>query len=186
MTTNFFSSKTIGRSLKEVAVDLIQTHHEDIISRWYHSDFAADLFTWVDKGQNVIKQQLCFNGQVVEWNCLEGLKTGMIIEADLETNANTTTREDDQTPKSESIKFDVSPHVRSVDMALEIIGSLVVEEDLRKQMLDNFCNPKDIKTLTPEEFVKRFGLALKNYQNQDPGFWDSFKKSFQNIFKKSG
>ena len=184
MSTIFFNSKTIGKSLKEVAVDLIQTNHEDIVSRWYHSDHETDLFTWVDKGHNVIKQQLCFNGQVVEWNCLEGLRTGVIIEADLE--ALKLGQDDEKVQKSESIQFDVNPHMRTVEMALAIIEHVEVEDTLRKQMTDNFKNPKDIKNMAPEEFVKRFGLSLKNYQKEDPGFWEVLKKSLNSIFKKSG
>ena len=133
MSTVFFNSKTIGKTLLEVAVDLIHTNHEDIVSRWYHSAHATDLFTWVDKGQNLIKQQLCFNGQVVEWNCLEGLRTGVIIEADLEES--TGTRDDEKIQKSESIKFDTVPHSRTVGMALEIINHIPLEIELIRQML---------------------------------------------------
>ncbi len=183
MNTKFFNSKTIGKSLKEVAVDLIQTSSDDVVSRWYHSEQSADLFTWVDKGENVIKQQLSFHGQVVEWNCLEGIKTGLIIEADVE-GVKSLKPEDD--PVSETIKFDDKPHVQSVDLALDILQYVLVADPLRLQLIGNFQEPQDIKNMSSEEFVKRFGLSLKNYQNSDPGFWESCKKTFHSIFKKTG
>lgn len=176
MSSGYYNCKTLGKTLKEVAVDLIQTNSEDIISKWYHSQLNVDLFTWVDKAENVIKQQLSFNGQVVEWNCLEGIKTGMVIETDVEGSQEV----------SESIKFDQLPHDASVKVALEILNYFEAEKLLYDQLVSNFKNPQNIKTMSPEEFVKRFGLALKNYQNDDQGFWDSFKKAFQHIFKKTG
>ena len=62
----FFSGKTIGKSLKEVAVDFIETDSQNVVSRWYHGTQSTDLFTWVDREHNIIKQQLSFNGQIVE------------------------------------------------------------------------------------------------------------------------
>ncbi|MBK9294148.1 MAG: hypothetical protein IPM57_06835 [Oligoflexia bacterium] len=176
MNSGFYNCKTLGKTLKEVAVDLIQTSSEKIVSKWYHSQLNVDLFTWVDRGENVIKQQLSFNGQVIEWNCLEGIKTGVVIEADIEGSKET----------SESIQFDTAPHESAVKLAIEILVYFETDKKLYDQLLSNFKNPQNIKTLSPEEFVKRFGMALRNYQTQDQGFWDSFKKTFQHIFKKTG
>ena len=119
----FFNGKTVGRGLKEVAVDLIKTENEDLVSRWYHGTTGADLFTWADRRNNIIKQQLNFNGQVVEWNCLEGIKTGVVIEQDMENEPKNDTKkksgkEEIQVKASETIKFDPKPQSDSIGLAL--------------------------------------------------------------------
>jgi hypothetical protein len=184
--TTYFNSKTIGRSLKEVAVDLIHTTSEEVISRWYHSNMSVDLFTWVDRAENVIKQQLSFHGQVVEWNCLEGIKTGVVIESDVGIDENFQKKEGDENLSSETIKFDDQPQNQSVVIALDILSYTVVEEVILNQLISNFKEPKDIKNMEPEEFVKRFGISLKNYQNQDHGFWDTIKNTLNTLIKEVG
>jgi hypothetical protein len=179
--THFFSGKSIGKSLKEVAVDMIKTESDNLISRWFHSDMDTDLFTWVDQGQNIIKQQISFNGQVVEWNCLEGIKTGVVVESDMNP-----VPQDEAQPKhnSETIMFDANPQPKSVGLALEILQYMEVDAGFHQQLVGNFKDPQNIQTMSPKLFVERFGLSLKNYNRQDQGFWDNLKKRLQTIFKK--
>ena len=47
---------------------------QNVGSHWYHSDQDADIYIWLDEVGNVIKQQVNFVGQVVEWNIVEVLK----------------------------------------------------------------------------------------------------------------
>jgi hypothetical protein len=184
----FFNGKSIGKSLREVAVDLIQTESEEMVSRWFHSEGGTDLFTWSDSAKNIIKQQLSFHGQIVEWNCLEGVRTGFVIESDLDNEVYESKKSDqknsDEVCKSESIQFDGKPMNKSVGLALEILHYLDVELGFRDQLIDNFKNPKDIKTLSATQFVDRFGLAIKNYQNKDHGFWNQLKARFETIFSR--
>jgi hypothetical protein len=184
MSTNqphFFNSKTVGRTLKEVAVDVIKTSSVDVLSYWYHSNHDADLYTWVDQRQNVIKQQLSFHGQVVEWNCLEGVKTGFIIEAELDGEQK---NQEADNLASETIQFDSKPHQPSVVIAVEILQNINIEAGVLLQLIKNFAEPKDMNDMSPQEFLDRFGLSIKNYQVEDHGFWQILKKSFNSIFKK--
>jgi len=190
VTYEFFNGKTVGRSLKEVAVDMIKTENEDLVSRWYHSTTGTDLFTWADRRDNIIKQQLNFNGQVVEWNCLEGIKTGVVIEQDMENEANQTTisketqKDEAKVNPSETIKFDQKPQTNSVDLALEILKYTEIEIKLLDQLIGNFKDPQNIESMNPEAFLNRFGLALKNYQKQDHGFWQNLRQRFRSIFTR--
>lgn len=187
LTYEFFNGKTVGRGLKEVAVDLIKTENEDLVSRWYHGTTGADLFTWADRGNNIIKQQLNFNGQVVEWNCLEGIKTGVVIEQDMESEAakkKSIGKEELQVKASETIKFDSNPQSDSVGLALEILKHTEIEMKVLDQLIGNFKNPQNIESMAPEAFLNRFGLALKNYQKTDHGFWQSLKGRLNAIFNK--
>ncbi len=147
-----------------------------------------DLFTWSDSKQVIIKQQMSFNGQVVEWNCLEGLKTGVVVETDLsdeESQAGQEISESTTAEKlAETVKFDDNPQGRSVALALDILDHLDADGPFRLQLITNFKNPQNIRTLNPKEFITRFGMALKNYQNGDPGFWDNLKRRFQELFRQ--
>lgn len=184
--TIFFNGKSIGKSLKEVAVDLIKTEEDDVISRWFHSESDTDLFTWVDLRQNIIKQQLSFHGQIVEWNCLEGIKTGVIIESDLEEDDQPRIKNEKASDlqKSESIQFDGKPLNKSVDLALEILSHIQVEDRFRVQLLSNFRDPENIETMSAHAFMNRFGLALKNQSQKDLSLWEQFRRHWHNIFKK--
>jgi hypothetical protein len=95
----FFNAEEIGHSLKEVSPLLLKTTHPEITSRWFHSSQDADLFIWFDRNQGVIKQQISFFGQVVEWNIVEGLKTGLVIEEEIRGHARA----------SEMVCFDARP-----------------------------------------------------------------------------
>ncbi len=99
----FFNPQRIGGSLREIDVSLIQTENEKVLSRWFHGPDEADLFIWTDERNNVIKQQVTFCGQIVEWNVLDGIRTGVVIEQEYE-NASMAA--------SETIQFDGPPLIR--------------------------------------------------------------------------
>ena len=174
--SHFFNGKSIGKSLKEMSVDLVKTETEDVVSRWYHAP-GTDLFTWTDRGHNIIKQQLHFNGQVVEWNCLEGIRTGLIIEADLGLkptyNAEGKMEKDHV---SQSIKFDKNPMGNCVDLALEILENVEFEKPVRLQLVDNFRNPQNIQNMDPQLFLDRFGMALAGARKPGETVLSRFKK----------
>lgn len=129
----FFEPAQAGRSLKEVGVDYIQVENHNITSRWFHSAHDIDLFIWMDKNQKVIKQQISFCGQIVEWNMLDGLKTGVVIEEELgESN-------EKKVDSSEIIRFDQNPQKESIRMAVEVIRHIdTLEEVDRSLLLSNF------------------------------------------------
>src|SRR3954462_116810 len=104
---HLFDPMDLGRSLREVATDVIKAPRRDVISRWFHSAKDADLFIWMDLKRNVIKQQLSFYGQVVEWNVIEGVKTGHVVVEEHQGR--------DQ--GSEFLNFDETPQMRAIDQA---------------------------------------------------------------------
>jgi hypothetical protein len=184
--SHFFNGKSIGKSLKEMAVDLIKTETEDVVSRWYHAP-STDLFTWTDRGNNIIKQQLHFNGQVVEWNCLEGIKTGLVIEAEL--GLKPTYNAEGKMEKdrvSESIQFDTNPMYNCVELALEILENTGFENEIRVQLIGNFKDPQNITTMDPQNFLDRFGKSLKNVQKnriQDGGFLEAVRSTLKKLIR---
>jgi hypothetical protein len=185
--SQFFNGKNIGKNLKEMAVDMVKTDTEDVVSRWYHAP-STDLFTWTDRQHNIIKQQLHFNGQVVEWNCLEGVKTGLMIEADLGLKATYNAEGKMEKERiSETIKFDALPMNACVDLALEILEFTQFEDAVRRQLIGNFKDPQNISTMEPELFLKRFGAALKQSKalkaSNDAGFFNSIRERLLRLMR---
>ncbi len=116
--------------MKMMAMNVIQVptkgKPQEVVSFWYRSEGNADLVTWINGAKQVIKQQLMFHGQLTEWNCVEGIKTGLVVESGKEGNV------------TQAVRFDSSPNFEAVKMALNILEKESLEEILRKQMISNF------------------------------------------------
>lgn len=150
-----FDPADLGGTLKEVATDLIHTStDQDVTGRWFHSVQDADLYIWLDDRRRVIKQQLSFYGTVVEWNAVEGLKTGMVIEEEREDK-------DRHRNDSELIQFDNRPQKNTIVQAMELlrhVTSLSSEE--RDLLMGNFADSALAISMDAEEFARRFGKLL--------------------------
>jgi hypothetical protein len=167
----FFNAEELGKSLKEVATDVIATQGDQkVISRWFHSSKDADLFIWLDSRQNVIKQQLTFFGQVVEWNVIEGVKTGLIVEDETPSNIKS----------SEIVHFDLTPQKAPLEQAKALLGFIsALKDDERQLLVTNFTGIGRSTPVDPQEFVERFGAFLERRPNQArPGFWQRLLKLF--------
>lgn len=163
----FFNAEDLGKSLKEVATDVIATQGDQkVISRWFHSAKDADLFIWLDSRQNIIKQQLTFFGQVVEWNVIEGVKTGMVVE--------------DETPSkvkaSEIVHFDLTPQKAPLEQAKALLNFITaLNDDERRLLVTNFTGLSRATPVDPQEFVERFGAFLERRpQERKNGLWRRF------------
>lgn len=148
----YFNPQELGNSLKEVATDVIQSSGQEVVSRWFHSTKDADLFIWSDRQRNILKQQLSYYGQVVEWNIVEGVKTGFVIEQE----------NDQRVSGSEILRFDVKPQTATIEQALRLLECITaLPDDERKVLMGNFCQLAGSNALSPEEFVARFGSYLQ-------------------------
>ncbi len=147
---HFFSPEELGSSLKEVGTDLVQAANRDVVSRWFHSAQDADLFIWSDlKRSSIIKQQISFYGQVVEWNLVEGLKTGLIVDEEGSSG---------RIKGSEVIRFDTTPQNPPIEQAMALIEFIPgLSPDDKTQLLRNFQDRSMSSVLSHEEFLRRFG-----------------------------
>lgn len=157
MFPHLFDPAALGESLKEVATDIINTGEAEIVHRWFHSARDADFFLWLDKQNNVIKQQVTFYGQVVEWNIVEGVKTGLIIEDETRSAVKA----------SDLIRFDVQVQQAPVEQAVKLLKAMTALNDLERHVLaKNFVHSPTSKSLDPEEFVRRYGAFLKTKRSE--------------------
>lgn len=127
----YFDPARAGKSLKEVGVDYLQIESRNITSRWFHSNEDVDLFIWLDEFQQIIKQQVSFCGQIVEWNMLDGLKTGVIIEEEFGDSK--------KVESSEIIQFDKQLQNDAIQLAIQVVQGIdKIEENVRLLILTNF------------------------------------------------
>lgn len=153
MFPHFFDPHELGKTLKEVATDVIKAGEYEVISRWFHSAKDADLFIWLDTKQNIIKQQVTFYGQVVEWNVIEGVRTGMIVEEESGTGR--------RRKASQIMQFDARAQQAPIEQALKLLEHITGLNDLERQSLKkNFKRPPGQSDLDPAEFVRQFGAFL--------------------------
>ena len=125
-----FNAKEIGASLKEVAVEITQSDGQNIESRWFHSQNDADVFIWKDQNKKLIKHQVTFLGQVVEWDVFDGLKTGVIIDDE----------SSDKTSGSPLIKFDAELQPQTVWQGIEIMQEMTaLKPDDRREIIDCYA-----------------------------------------------
>lgn len=145
----FYNPKEMGRSLKEVATDIIQTESQGVVSRWLHSQHDIDLFIWQDEQHNIIKQQLSFHGQIAEWNLIEGIRTGVIYEDE--------TQGGPAGPSAELIRYDEDLQKGTILQALELIRFIeALPEAEREQLIENFKKDPSLGNLSPELFLKKY------------------------------
>jgi hypothetical protein len=177
-TPHYLNMKDIGGSIKEMGSDMVKTTHQNVVSHWYHSDMDADLIIWRDEKQNIIKQQVNLLGQVIEWNIVDGLRTGYVVETE-EKNPTP------EPPQRESnagysglneIKFDRHPTPASVTQAIELINFLKCIPDNDKEALAfNLKNAPKISSMEPREFLKKFG---REEPSPVKGFWQKIIRRF--------
>jgi hypothetical protein len=175
---HFFKAEELGKSLREVAVDFIPLSQENVTSRWFHGTHDVDLYIWLDSRNNVIKQQITFYGQVVEWNAVEGIKTGLIIEEESESQGR-------RPGGSEIIQFDQNAQSAPIAQALELcrhIGAL--NEEDRSVLLTNFSSSPTNSGLSSEQFIARFGAFLERPKARRRGSpWGRWFHQVWNWFK---
>jgi hypothetical protein len=170
-----FNPEDLGKSLKEVAMDLVKTSRRDVVARWFHSSKDADLFIWMDLQRNIIKQQLSYYGQVVEWNVIEGVKTGHIIVEEGRIHGQ----------RSEFLNFDERPQRTSVDQALKLLNHVTaLKDDERKILEQNFQNLNQSQSMPASEFAARFGELLGRPQpERENSAWKRFVSRLSRWFK---
>lgn len=152
----FFNPERIGQSLKEVSSDLLQAEAQNIIGRWFHSADEIDLFIWTDENKKIVKQQLTLFGQVVEWNIIEGTKTGVVIEEEERVNEGGA-----RVKASEMIRFDDRPQVQPLGLAMDVIQNTpALSFDEQQEVIGNFFRGQRFRKQDDEQFVARYGRHL--------------------------
>ena len=167
-----FDAETVGQSLREVGADVLRGETTDFLSRWFHSSYSdADLVIWTDGQQRIIKYQLCFFGQVVEWNPIHGTRTGCIFEEEVS---------DSEIPGlevSEMIRYDRELQENVVSQASEILAYVSeINEDDRSRLIFNLRESPRLHKRARERALKVWAPKIDEIvSDHPPGFWKRLK-----------
>jgi hypothetical protein len=172
---HLFNPEDLGKSLREVSADVIKTSRRDVLSRWFHSAKDADLFIWMDLNKIIFKQQLSFYGQVIEWNVIEGVKTGHVV-----------VEEGRGAKRSEVLSFDPVPQGRAIEQAILLLGFIAdLKEGERVALAENFRRLGTSQNMPAEEMIARFGefLGRPPAPSLRPPVWKRLLARFLGLFK---
>lgn len=164
--------EALGASLKELAADVVPGEKAEFLSRWFHSPkLEADFFIWFDHKNRIIKHQLCFFGQVVEWNLVNGTRTGLIIE-------------DEWGPAgdeiSETIHFDKDMQNSVVEQAIRVLSAVPeLSSEERTKVIFNLTNSPRLQRQALDRFMKASAVNWDDILNdRRPAFWKRVKNWF--------
>lgn len=166
-----FDEEVLGLSLRELAVDVIRGERMDFLSRWFQSPKQeADLFIWIDTEKRLVKSQLCLFGQVVEWNPLDGTRTGVIVEEEIFGV------EDDDV--SETIRFDARVQSHVIDQAVRVLRHVPgLGDEERALVIHNLRESPKLHKLARERAIRAWAPRVEDISsNRRPTFWRRLKK----------
>lgn len=165
-----FNAEALGSSFEEVAVDVLRAEKTEFLSRWFRATRGeADLTIWIDSEKRIVKHQLSFFGQVVEWNPIHGTRTGFIVEE--ETGG-------DSGDASEIIRFDKRVQDFAVDQAIGVLNHVRQLDAAEKSLL--VYNLRE----SPKLHARARARALEAWaprgeeivSDRRPGFWNRLRK----------
>ncbi len=154
-----YSPERIGTLLEGVGSDLVNLEQKEIQTLWFRSaQTETDIFIWYDKKNSVIKQQVTNMGTIVEWNIVEGIRTGIVLETEILPVVEAhPAHPDPEVATSDVIHYDSSVQQQSLQNAIDIVfHAACIEESMKSKIIQNFR--QELKT---SENLKIFNF-LKN------------------------
>lgn len=180
--------ESLGASFCEVGVDVIKGETMDFFSRWFRSSSSdADLLIWIDGENRIVKTQLNFYGQVVEWNAIHGTRTGVIVEEELCESTSESTSQPALTsaPRnepvvSETVLFDGEAQASVVQQAMRLLAHVPKLTMLEKhQMIYQFRESPKLRRRSRERALKEWAHVGSEIVNEArPSFWKKLSRWF--------
>ena len=130
----------VGAALKEVGIDYQEIESKEVETRWFRDHVSeTDVFVWFGQNRKIIKQQVSVMGLIAEWNILEGVRTGMIMESEISAQDLMQSGLTPDDTASEVIHFDGKVQQRTLATAISILkNSTSIEPELMSMVLSNF------------------------------------------------
>lgn len=136
----YLDLEKVGASLVEVGIDYQEIETREVETRWFRDPISeTEVFVWMNKNRKMIKQQVLVMGLLTEWNILDGVRTGVILESELSAKDLAQSGLTPDSTASESIHFDKKPQARTLDISISILKNMTcVEPELKELMLRQF------------------------------------------------
>jgi hypothetical protein len=167
----------VGASLKEVGVDYQEIESKQVETRWFRDKISeTDIFVWMSKDRKMIKQQVSVMGLLTEWNILDGVRTGVVLESELSAQDLMQSGLTPDDTASEVIHFDKDPQQRTLDISISILKNMT-------------CVEPELKELMLRQFNQGVGFSRGSSQIESKDFWrlpllTRVKNFFLSCFKK--
>jgi hypothetical protein len=185
-----FDAEALGATFMHLAVDVTRGEATDFTSHWYRARRGeADLVIWTDGARRIIKHQLCFFGQVVEWTAIHGTRTGFLFEEHADSEAGEGVEDDSFMPSaaalgtgfdeaesdavSEMIRFDSQIQGTAVQQAIQILSRVpsLSDED-RSALIFNLRQSPRMHKNARERALKIWAPRVDDlHSDRRPTFW---------------
>jgi hypothetical protein len=119
---SFESIKTMAQRMNFVSFDVLEIEDQSIKSHWYRHE-EMDLYYFQKEDGTLIKLHVSFLGQIIEWNPLDGTRTGLMVEQEQDGEV------------FETVHFDSRANHQSVAQSLLIIeNASCIDIQLRQEL----------------------------------------------------
>lgn len=118
------SIKTLAQRMNFVSFDTLQMETQSVQSHWYRHEEGLDLYYFQKEDGRLLKLHISCFGQVIEWNPLDGTRTGLLVE------------EEKGGEVFETVHYDARANRESVEQSVVIVQNAnAIDEHLRKELL---------------------------------------------------
>ncbi len=172
LAPSVFDAAALGSSFQEVAVDVLRAEKTEFMSRWFRASRGeADLTIWIDSEKRIVKHQLSFFGQVVEWNPIHGTRTGLIVEEESDPGAG-------QVETAEIIRFDARAQAFAVTQAIGVLTHVPqLAEAERSLLIYNLRESPKLHARARERAMQAWAPRGEEIvSDRRPGFWNRLRR----------
>lgn len=150
--------KKMAENISFVSFDMIQIKDAELKSHWYKHDHI-DLYYYQNSNGDLVKFHISLFGQVLEWNALAGVRTGLLVE------------EEKQNAVFEMIQYDERANPGTMAQALLVLrNAQAVESPVREELMEYITATQAGKSSSKKSFARE--ATFKD-------FWQWFLSCFR-------
>lgn len=116
------SLEDLALTFERVGSDEFEGAGERVRAFWHRSPYGAELVLWRDLSGGLLQAQLDVRGEVVQWNKSQGLRTGLVVEAESAPGAT-----------AEEVRFDAMAVPESLARAQAVAAQMESLEPSERQ-----------------------------------------------------
>lgn len=147
------SIKTLAQKMNFVSFDMLHIEDQEIKSHWYSHEEGLDIYYFQKEDGSLIKLHVSFFGQVIEWNPLDGTRTGYMVEQEQGSEV------------FETVHFDSRTNSESLAQCLVLLeNAICLTQELRSELTV-------LLQLSPQ--------SLSRHLSQKKNFWSKFFSFFK-------
>lgn len=117
------SIKTLAQRMNFVSFDTLQVEDQSVQSHWFRHEDGLDIYYFQKSDGRFIKLHISILGLVIEWNPMDGTRTGLMVEQEHGGEV------------FETVHYDVRANNESVAQSLVILeNASCISEPLRQEL----------------------------------------------------